>query len=265
MNDKIRKRLDRVTQLDSRNLPKIEAGDVFPTNRGGDLTVIANNGHLEILVKFNDDAGYETVVSSSSLRQGVIKNPYAPLICGVGFIGVGAFTGKELPIVYDSWRGMLRRCYEEAVQKRHPTYRGCTVHPDWHNFQNFANWYTSHDYYGFLGHQLDKDLLIRGNKVYSSETCSLVPAYINCLLTNLSKPNAKNPLGVIHHKKKNMFQASLRVDGIARNLGYFDCPQEAHKAYVRGKEMLVRRRAMEYRYEIEEKVFNSLMQWRFYE
>lgn len=191
----------------------------------------------------------------------------ARLFCGVGFNTKGKYSIKEdgkSSRCYTVWRNMIKRCYSEAEQKRVPTYIGCTVSDEWHDFQNFAEWYTNHDYYG-LGYDVDKDLLVRGNKVYSKETCSLVPPRINTLLTNLSGTRSKRLTGVTYIENKGLFQARIRSSGLMRNLGFFETEAQAHQAYIKSKEKLVKMAALEHRYDMDEAVFNALMGWRFYE
>ena len=245
-----------------RLVSNINVGDIFPTTRGGDVTVLAIDGYSKILVRFNDSNAHEVTTDAGILMKGNVKNPYTPMCCGVGYIGVGEFTSKKHALAYAAWRDMLRRCYDSKVQDKMPTYVGCSVHLDWHNFQNFAKWYTRHDYYD-MGYHLDKDLLIRGNKIYSKDTCSLVPARINTILTNLSSSKSKKLTGVTYQEDKGLFQARIRNSGIVRNLGFFETEIEAHNAYVKGKERIVKMVALEHRYDMEESVFKSLMDWRF--
>jgi len=242
----------------------VKVGDVLPTKRGGDVTVLSIDGYKKVLVRFNDSMAYEATTTIQSLMDGNIKNPYGITSFGVGYFGLGEFSSKDHPLAYEVWRGMLRRCYDEKLQEKIPTYIGCTVADEWHDFQNFAKWYTSHDYYG-LDYHLDKDLMFRGNKIYSKETCSLVPAKINTILTNLSASNSKSLTGVTYKEKKGLFQARIKSSGIVRNLGFFETEIEAHNAYIRNKEKIVKMAAIEHRYEMEEVIFKALMNWSFYE
>lgn len=268
MKDILNPKITMLTTRSSNHIGQvsgIKVGDVIPTTKGGDVTVLAIDSYKEVLVRFNDHNAYEVFANAGAIMKGNVKNPYSPICCGVGYMGVGDFTSKTHPLAYEKWRDMLRRCYDGKQQERFPSYIGCTVADEWHNFQNFAKWCVSHEYYEFAGYHLDKDILVRGNKVYSAENCTLVPAYINTLLTNLVHDEAKTLSGVIYHKNKGLFRAYLRADGITKYLGYFDCEKDAHCSYVKAKEKLVKRRAIEYRYNMEERVFNSLMNWSFYE
>ena len=96
---------------------------------------------------------------------------------GVGVTGQGEYShlvrkinGKHTK-VYSVWHDMLGRCYNKKYQEKKPTYIGCTVCEEWHNFQNFAKWYEE-NYYEVNNEEmaLDKDILIKGNKIYSPQT-----------------------------------------------------------------------------------------------
>lgn len=101
-------------------------------------------------------------------------------------------NGKPLKF-YDTWKGMLRRCYSEKRLAEFPTYRNCTVCDSWLLLSTFRAWF---DINYRDGMELDKDILIQGNKVYSPEACSFVPQYINTLLTNSAAARGSLPLGV---------------------------------------------------------------------
>ena len=126
------------------------------------------------------NTSYLTTATAKSLRTDKprIKDPYAPIVFGVGFDGVGPHrayeNGKETR-THGVWRAMLRRCYGAEYR---PAYEGATVCEDWHNFQVFAEWYKSK---GGLEHslELDKDILIKGNKLYHPERCILVSKQLN--------------------------------------------------------------------------------------
>lgn len=81
---------------------------------------------------------------------------------------------------------MLRRCYDKEFQLKNKSYQGCTVCEEWHNFQNFAEWFYQNY---FDGACLDKDLLCCGNKTYSPDKCCLITRSLNSfLVVNNNKP-----------------------------------------------------------------------------
>ena len=118
----------------------------------------------------------------------------------------------------------------------HPSYIGCSVSEDWLIFTNFKNWMIQQDW---TGKQLDKDLLVKGNKQYSSETCFFVSSRINKLLNDNKDRRGELPQGVA--KKGKRFQAYCKDNGVKVNLGFHNNPKEAHKIYCKYKYQLIKK------------------------
>ncbi len=148
-------------------------GTLHETNNYGSVIVEKYTNSLNVIVKFVD-TGFTITKTSRSVRAGTIKDPLKPIAYGVGFIGIGKHsTGKQGKPnkKYQTWKGMLERCYCKKCQRKHPTYIGCKVQPIWHNYQNFAEWYDTH-YRPDL--HIDKDKRITGNKTYGPDTCTFL-------------------------------------------------------------------------------------------
>lgn len=152
---------------------------------------------------------------------------------------------------------MFKRCYDPKSLARDPTYIGCTVHPDWHNFQNFAKWFECQ--YRTDGWQLDKDLTIEGNKVYSSDTCTFVPHQINSLLTDRGSARGDLPQGVV--RKGERYVARLNLDGKLHYLGTYATPEEAFKIYKFAKEENIKRMAGLWKGLIDPRVYDLLINY----
>jgi len=151
----------------------IREGDVYTTNFSGDLEVVEYIHSKCILIRFLL-TGFTKEVRADHIRNGTIKDPLNPTVHGVGYIGVGTYrahTSGKGSKEYKTWTGMLERCYSPKSLETHPSYHDCTVHIDWHNFQNFANWFE--DNY-IAGMHLDKDKLIEGNREYSPDACCFI-------------------------------------------------------------------------------------------
>lgn len=133
---------------------------------------------------------------------------------------------------YETWKGMLRRCYSENYQKMKPTYIGCSVCEDWLTFSKFKAWMEIQDW---EGKQLDKDILFPGNKVYSPETCVFVDSITNSFITESNSSRGEYPIGVSYDKKCGKIFAQCRVDSKRKFLGYFETSEEAHNAWKTAK------------------------------
>lgn len=92
--------------------------------------------------------------------------------------GIDDFTGSSSAEdwSYITWKNMLDRCYNENSTRSRATYIDCSVAPCWHRYSDFKVWF---DQNCITGYQLDKDILIPGNRVYSPNTCCFVPPNIN--------------------------------------------------------------------------------------
>ena len=163
---------------------------------------------------------------------------------------------------YNAWRNMLMRCYDEKNFLKQPTYEDCTVCEEWHNFQNFAKWYDD-NYYEVEGNstQIDKDILVKGNKIYSPDTCCFVPQNINKLLTNSSVRRGLYPIGVI--SQNNQYGASCRDgSGTRIHLGLYKTPELAFEAYKIYKEESIKILAEKHYGLIPKNVYNALIEYK---
>lgn len=136
--------------------------------------------------------------------------------------------------IYQLWVNMLSRCYSSAPSALEHTqvYSDCSVDPEWHSYSAFESWVLTQDY---EGKSLDKDLLYRGNKVYSSLTCVFVSKQLNAVLLDSRKTRGEFPLGVTFDIKRNKFQARVWQNNSARHLGRFETAELAHKAWQLAK------------------------------
>lgn len=155
---------------------------------------------------------------------------------------------------------MLCRCYSHKYQEKKPTYIGCYVCEEWLSFSNFKEWFDNNYREGY---QLDKDILVKGNKIYSPETCCFVPQEINQLLIKCNGSRGQHPLGVSYHSQLNKFQVRMRISNIGKNLGLFNTANEAFQAYKTAKEAHIKEVATEYytKGKINERVYQALMKY----
>lgn len=175
---------------------RYKIGQVF-TNNYGDTAVITDfekGTHTRArrcIMRFED--GTIISVSSSKIKIGNWINPNKPTIHGIGFIGQGDFRSahKNIPSkAYSRWSGMLSRCYNKE-DPSYSIYGGAGVYVDneWHNFQNFAKWFYDNCPENTKARDIniDKDLFSGVTKMYSENTCCLLPAKLNVMLSNLGK------------------------------------------------------------------------------
>lgn len=138
---------------------------------------------------------------------------------------------------YRTWNAMLERAYCDKYEQKNHTYQGVTVCEDWHSFMNFRSWMETQDW---EGKHLDKDLLVRGNKVYSPNTCVFVDGVVNKFLNGHAASRGEWPIGVQWHEQNQKFRSQCSNPFSRKNehLGYFTCPQQAHSAWKKRKHEL---------------------------
>ena len=142
---------------------------------------------------------------------------------------------------YFAWKKMLERVFDTKFHTRHPTYIGASVCDEWKYFMNFRAWMMAQDW---RDKQLDKDIIVPGNKHYSPETCAFVDGSLNSLLLDSASRRGKYPIGVSYNKIMKKYRASMNVNGKKRHLGYFDTPEEASLVYRKEKSRHVRHIAL---------------------
>lgn len=132
---------------------------------------------------------------------------------------------------YTKWVAMLARGYSELLHKKHPSYAGVSVCEEWLTFSNFKSWMETQDW---EGKHLDKDILVKGNKLYSPDTCIFVSQEINKFLTESTVARGNYPIGVSLEKKSLKFKAQCYnvQSGKKEYLGLFDSPVDAHRAWL---------------------------------
>ena len=203
----------------------------------------------------------------SNVKKGEIKCPYEPRVYGVGYVGEGEYkcreNGKDTK-VYRTWYDMLRRCYDEKNLKRNPTYVNCKVSESFHNFQNFAKWYYD-NYYQIEGErmELDKDILVKHNKIYSPETCVFVPETINLLFTKRQNDRGESVIGTSLYKNgKYVVHCSLINPETGKSkskyLGTYDTEIEAFEVYKYYKEKNIKEVADYFKNKIPNKLYNVM-------
>ena len=129
---------------------------------------------------------------------------------------------------------MLERCYSSRIHAKQPTYIACSVCDDWLVFSNFKKWMEQQDW---QGKELDKDILIAGNKVYSPDACVFVDKLLNGFLVDRGAMRGQWPIGVYFNTKDRKFQAQCRNPFSKKYefLGQFNCPEKAHQAWRKRK------------------------------
>ncbi|AHJ87178.1 hypothetical protein BCP8-2_140 [Bacillus phage BCP8-2] len=236
-----------------KSLKEERLGSVRLNKHGSEMKVIEYNGAKDITVQFSKGDTVHT--SWQMFNKGVVRSVYDKTVYGVGYIGGEAYANED---AYNAWHRMMERCYNPKYKEKKPTYEGCVVNPVWHNFQNFRMWYEL-NYYSIEGETmcLDKDILLKRNKVYSPTTCVYVPETINTLFTKGNANRGYLPIGVTEDKRTGKYMAQMHK----KTIGYFGIPQEAFLAYKEAKEQHIKEVAEKYKHHIPIKLYEALLRY----
>lgn len=181
---------------------------------------------------------------------GVGINDYEGRICD----GIG-----KVATFYTTWANMIARCYSNKVKNKNPTYNDCYSCEKWHRLKNFKVFFD--DNYKD-GYDLDKDLLVKGNKVYSPETCVFLPREINSFLSN--KYTCKNKLyaGITWRESIRKYQVRIGIEGNSVHLGVFENIDDVVEVYKKAREQEAKKLANKYKHEIDIRAYNALMEYK---
>ena len=198
----------------------------------------------------------------SNFKKGNIKCPYEPRLYGKGYLGEGKYKVKENgknTDEYKIWYDMIKRCYNPKVHERETTYKDCEVEDYLLNFQHMAEW-IKNNYYEVPGEKmcLDKDILYKGNKIYSRDTCIFVPQRINTLFVKRDNDRGKDPIGVDQLPSGNYRVNCSNRYGKQVYLGTYSTKEEAFKVYKEYKEKVIKEVIDSYEGKIPEPFYSKL-------
>ena len=238
-------------------------GKVCKSLNSGDFKILKYNDSANVVIQFLK-TGYETTVRLTNIRNGNVKDTYLPSVYGIGVFGnkypsrVNGVKTKE----YKLWHSMLVRCYSDTIKKKHPTYEGCEVSDNFKSYEYFYEWCHSQIGFGNKDWHLDKDLLVKGNKIYSEDSCVFIPQEVNTLLTKRTNSRGEYSIGVSWSKTSKAFVATVAKNkGKTEWLGYFNTEIEAFNAYKTAKESFIKEQAEKWKGKIDNRAYNALMNY----
>ena len=238
-------------------------GKVCKSKSSGDFKIVKYNDARNVEVQFLK-TGFETTVRLGHIRNGNVKDPYVPSVYGVGILGT-KYPSKVNGVItkeYELWTSMLERCYSDTYKKQRPTYGSCEVSDNFKSYEYFYEW--CHKQIGFSNQDwhLDKDLLVKGSKVYSENTCVFLPKEINSLLTKSTASRGEHLIGVSWSNTNKAFKAQVSKNkGKPEWLGLFKTEIEAFNAYKKAKESFIKEQAEKWKSQIDDRAYEALMNY----
>ena len=238
-------------------------GKICKSKSSGDFKIVKYNDARNVEIQFLK-TGYEAIVELVQVKRGSVKDRYSPSVYGVGILGtkyLSAVNGRNTK-EYNLWQSMLKRCYNSAYKNKHPTYEGCEVSDKFKSYEYFYEWCQNQFGFGVDGFELDKDLLIRGNKIYSESACVFIPREINQILVKSTASRGEYLIGVNWCKTKKAFKAQVcKNNGKQEHLGYFKTEIEAFNAYKKAKESFIKEQAEKWKSQIDDRAYEALMNY----
>lgn len=215
-------------------------------NQGSLMKIVECLNNNYIIVEFQD--GYKAKVKTQygNFKSGSVRNPYAPTVYGVGMTGnkYPAKTNGRNTKEYDTWTNMIQRCFNANLKKKQPTYKQVDCCDEWLHFEKFYEWLHSQSnfdkWYENKRWAIDKDILVKGSKIYSPETCCLVPQNVNCLFLKREAERGLYPIGVSYRKDGFLASCHNPFTNNREELGYYSTPEKAFSVYKNYKENLIK-------------------------
>ena len=238
-------------------------GKVCKSLNSGDFKILKYNDAKNVEIQFLK-TGYRKVAEMKNVRNGVVKDPYSPSVYGIGVLGTKYLTtiNGTLTKEYKLWQSMLERCYSDTYKNKRPTYIDCKCSENFKSYEYFYEWCNKQIGFGNEDWQLDKDLLVKGNKVYSENTCVFIPQEVNTLFVKSVASRGKHLIGVSWSNTSKSFIARVAKNkGKQEYLGSFNTEIEAFNAYKTAKESFVKEQAEKWRGQIDKRAYNALMNY----
>lgn len=210
------------------------------------MRIVEYTSHNNVVVEFQDAYKGRTRIEYGNFKSGKTKNPYHTEVYGVGMVGTKYPVTKDGKTTkeYVAWNNMLKRCFDKNLKSKHYTYQDVCCCEEWLFYENFYEWVHSQDNFEkwSIGEKwsLDKDILLKGNKIYAPNTCCLIPQNVNKLFTKRNAHRGDLPIGVTRRKDKYIAQCDNPITNKKEHLGMHYTSKSAFQAYKKRKENIIK-------------------------
>ena len=231
-------------------------GEKYTTNQGYIVEIVEYFNSLNITLKFEDGTLIYNI-RFGNLKRGNVSHPLRKSVFGVGYIGIGKYksteNGRET-VSYSRWSNMLSRCYSKKNLNN-----SLSVCEEWHNYQNFGAWFDENwdDVMNTSWH-LDKDIRIKGNKIYSPSACMFVPKVINNLFIRTTNKDIASTV----EKSSGIFTPYLSKNKKTKGLGRYKNQKESYECYKYAKEGWIKEIADEWKERLRISTYNEITQYK---
>ena len=218
-------------------------------NQGCLMKVIDYINSNNVLIEFQDKYKFKKTITWNNFQLGTVKNPYHPTVCNIGITGTKYPSNNTYGETkeYKAWSAMITRCYTKTLingENHYRRYENKEICEEWLLYENFYEWMHSQENFEQLMKikdiELEKDILYKGNNIYSPETCCLVPHNVNSLFVKADRTRGNYPIGVTYKTRDKVFEVQCNINGKETYLGRVHDPIEGFYIYKNFKEKYIK-------------------------
>lgn len=232
--------------MDKRNRRDERLGEERLNNQGCLMRIVEYNKADDIVVEFQDEYEARVHTKYGHFISGSVRNPCLADVFGIGILGDKHPSWKDGKVIkeYAAWKRILQRCVDDHYQKFQPTYKECMVCKEWLYYPNFYEWLHAQPNFDkwFTKNRwaIDKDILMKGNKIYSPEYCCIVPQSVNSLFVKRNADRGEMPIGVHEQNGRFLTTCCNPFTNKQEYFGSYDTPEEAFQVYKTRKEEFIK-------------------------
>jgi len=160
---------------------------------------------------------------------------------GINDVMIPYFTKTR---TWKTWSGIIRRTDKRDLKWLSQTgkdqYIDCTLDPRWFKLSVFKEWIEQWD--DFENKEVDKDILIPGNKIYGPDTCLMVRPIVNAWFRLKKHGGGDLPRGVCLNtawkkgRSPKPYRAQITpIGGKRTGLGYYATIEEASAVFEKAR------------------------------
>lgn len=220
---------------------KERIGIIVENITGHKMKCIEYRNSMDIDVMFLDSGYIVKNVQWNNFIRGKVKNKH---YTNISSFNSGIHSISTNSKEYRTWYQMLKRCFDSKYKEEKPTYKNATCCDEWLSFENFYNWLKSQKNYNIWKDlkwsAIDKDIIKKNNKLYSPDTCFLVPVNVNNLFVKHDALRGNYPIGVSFIDGKYMASCTNSIKNTRVIIGTYDTEEEAFQSYKEYKEKFIK-------------------------
>lgn len=235
-NNKADNYYKNIYPMNDKQYKAMEEKIFFGEDSESDILRVVND------IKYKDDDWY--------------ANKWKRTVFGIGWLGCSDAEATRGNYIYSKWANMMQRCYDKITHGLKPYYAPCTAEIEFLNFSNYRVWHKENEM-GDRKLDLDKDVLIHGNTVYGSETCTLIPHFTNTIFEERGADT-----NIVLNNETGKYDVTMSVLGKKEEVGTFDSEEEAKRGFIDYKQDYIRKFAKKCKGKVPQKTYDAMINWK---